>query len=105
VLHTRASGSSIDVVTFVFGGAAFVLLWLMAITSNDLAVRSLGRWWKRVHRFGMHYVWAVFVYTFMGVAFAAPWYWLFVVVGFGGLALRVIARRRMPQHAPVGDRT
>jgi DMSO/TMAO reductase YedYZ heme-binding membrane subunit len=76
----------------------------MALTSNDLAVRTLGRWWKRVHGFGIHYVWVVFVYVFAGAALFDPWYWLFVVAGVAGLTLRVIARRRLPAQAAVGDR-
>lgn len=103
VLHTSASGKGVDPVTVLAGGGAFVLLWLMALTSNDLAVRALGRWWKRLHRIGIHYVWAIFVYTFAGAALFAPWYWLFVAIGGAGLLMRVIARRRPPEPAPAGQ--
>jgi len=96
VLWANASGEEIALVTLIFGGGAFVFLWLMALTSNDLSVRRLGLWWKRGHRFGMHYVWIVFVYTFMGVALAVPWYWFFVGAGLAGLLLRILARARRP---------
>jgi len=97
VLHTGASAKPADPLTLLFGGGAFVILWLMALTSNDAAVRALGRWWKRLHRFGIHYVWAIFIYTFAGAALFAPWYWLFVAVGLAGLLMRVAARRRRPR--------
>jgi DMSO/TMAO reductase YedYZ heme-binding membrane subunit len=103
VLYTGASADGIDPVTLVAAGGAFVFLWLMALSSNDFAVRRLGRWWKRLHRVGIHYLWVVFVYTFGGIALFAPWYWSFVAVGIAGLLLRVIARRSMSQHASVGE--
>ena len=35
----------------VFGTIALPILFVMAATSTDWAVRQLGRWWKFIHRF------------------------------------------------------
>ena len=43
-------------------GAASLLL-LMFLTSNDLAVRKLGPWWKRVHSVTYVIVWLIFLHT------------------------------------------
>ena len=86
-----------DAVVIIFGGAAFVFLWLMALTSNDLSVRSLGNSWRILHRAGLHYVWLIFMQTFLGSALVNPMAWPFVGLGLAGLVLRVTAwvqRRR-----------
>lgn len=36
----------------IFGLSAWVILLLMALTSNDFSLRRMGfKWWKRLHRF------------------------------------------------------
>ena len=62
------SGEPLDWVTGVFGGAAFALMWAMALTSTDPARRRLGAGWKRLHITGIHYAWLIFMRTFFGVA-------------------------------------
>ena len=64
---------------------------MMAAPSNNFSMRLLGRWWKRLHTFGMHYVWLIFAQSWVGGAFDVPWYGLFVIVSFGGLGLRILA--------------
>lgn len=115
VLYFRAIGEVPDVLTAVFGGGAFVVMWLMTLTSNDVSVRTLGATWKRLHRSGMHYLWFIFFYTWLGVALVEPWYWSFVAVAIAGLALRVAsyvkrrragdARRREAAAAPATSRS
>ena len=46
---TEVSPEPLGLITIVFGGLAFVLMWLMALTSNDTAAAALGRNWKRLH--------------------------------------------------------
>ncbi|HEX4847222.1 MAG TPA: hypothetical protein VFV30_03695, partial [Novosphingobium sp.] len=36
------------------------------LTSNDAAMRALGRNWKRLHTFGIHYVWLIFTLAYAG---------------------------------------
>jgi sulfoxide reductase heme-binding subunit YedZ len=55
-----------DTLTFLFGGLGFVLLFAMAATSSDAAVRVLGRArWNVLHRIGAWYVWFIFAFTFV----------------------------------------
>ena len=70
------SGEPLDWVTGVFGGAAFALMWTMALTSTDPARRRLGAGWKRLHITGIHYVWLIFMQTFFGVAVESGSRWV-----------------------------
>lgn len=92
VAYDRVTEQPADAVTWIFGGAGFVFFWLLAATSNDFAVRRLGRWWRRLHRAGMHYIWLVFFYTFLeAAASSGGWYWIFPAALGAGLALRLAA--------------
>jgi methionine sulfoxide reductase heme-binding subunit len=53
------------------GAAAYAILYLMALTSTNAAQRRLGRWWKRLHRVGIHYIWLVFLVAYGGRALGA----------------------------------
>jgi DMSO/TMAO reductase YedYZ heme-binding membrane subunit len=56
-----------DAGTAVAGGLAYALLAAMAATSFDRSAAWLGpRWWGRLHRAGIHYLWFVFTLTFAG---------------------------------------
>lgn len=57
---------AIEALTVIFGGGAFLLLWAMALTSNQKGVRLLGPRWKWLHRTGMHYLWFIFAFTLLG---------------------------------------
>jgi sulfoxide reductase heme-binding subunit YedZ len=55
-----------DLIALLFGGLGFVLLFAMAATSSDAAVRTLGRArWNVLHRLGAWYVWFIFAFTFV----------------------------------------
>ena len=53
-------------ITLLGGGLAYGLIYLMALTSNDWSVRRLGRNWKRLHSFGIHYTWLIFTLSYAG---------------------------------------
>lgn len=91
--YLMVSGEPIDWTTVVFGGAAFGLMWMMALTSHNKAQRAMGLWWRRVHLVGMHYIWLIFMQTFVGVALAASsgWAQAMSVLGFVALGLRASA--------------
>ena len=92
IAHELVSKSPADLLTWVFGGMAFVLFWVMAATSNDTSVKMLGPWWRRLHRFGMHYIWFIFFYTYLGVAaYVGGAYWAYPVLLVAALVLRVVA--------------
>jgi DMSO/TMAO reductase YedYZ heme-binding membrane subunit len=53
-------------VTLIGGGGAYGIMYMMALTSNDRSMRALGRWWKRLHTIGIHWIWFIFAFTYFG---------------------------------------
>ncbi len=50
----------------IAAGVGYVVIALMAATSNDWAVTRLGpRNWQRLHTFGAYYVWLIFALTYL----------------------------------------
>ncbi len=60
------SGERPLTIVLVGGGIAYGLVVAMAVTSTDAAQRRLGRWWKRLHLFGIWYVWLIFFQSYLG---------------------------------------
>ncbi|MBO9696081.1 MAG: hypothetical protein J7499_07765 [Sphingopyxis sp.] len=84
------------------GGLAYVLIYLMALTSTDRWQRRLGRWWGRLHRFGIHYIWFIFTASYAGRALGADpgkraTGLILGSIMIAALALRLWPRRRMVQ--------
>lgn len=83
--------------TLAGGGLAYALLYAMAITSNDASQRALGRWWKRLHTLGIHWLWFIFAFSYAG-RIADPARQLegvvFTVLALAALGLRVLAWRK-----------
>ena len=69
VTFFRITGTRPDAVTVVGGGLAYALLYAMALTSNQAAMRALGRNWKRLHTVGIHWLWVVFASSYAGRIF------------------------------------
>lgn len=94
----------VDPVTLVGGGLAYVLVTAMALTSSDRAVRWLGpRRWRRLHRFGIHYIWAIWAFTWTNLAFqlqAGGLYALPALLTFAALGVRVAAWRSRAASEP-----
>ena len=87
-----SNGEGIATLTMVFGGAGFVLLGLMAATSNDAAQRALGRWWGVLHTFGAYVVWLDFIFTYMGTATQVAFHALMTLAFAGAFVVRMLAR-------------
>ena len=85
------AGQSPELITVVGGGLAYVLLYAMAFTSTAAAQRRLGKWWKRLHRFGIHYLWLIFAQSYLGRAFDPERMWVGVI--FGSIAFAAAAIR------------
>lgn len=67
-------GSEPKVTTLYGGGAGYVLVALMALTSNDAAVRQLGpRNWKALHTFGALAIAVIFAVSYLGRLDTKPW--------------------------------
>jgi methionine sulfoxide reductase heme-binding subunit len=60
-------------VVVVLGSVAYVLIGLMAATSNDWSVARFGaKKWRRLHAFGMYYVWLIFALTYLSRVSRGP---------------------------------
>ncbi|MGH9937146.1 MAG: hypothetical protein ACREAM_12915 [Blastocatellia bacterium] len=60
------AGARPSLSTVIIGGGAYLTMYAMALTSNDWSVKRLGaKNWKRLHKFGIHYLWLVFFLTYL----------------------------------------
>ena len=77
------------------GIVGYILLYGMALTSSDSAKRVMGKWWKRLHRLGIHLLWFMFTMTYFSRLSDPEWgMWslpLFLPC-FAALCLRIAAR-------------
>ncbi len=71
VTYLQISGEGRPLATLLGGGGAYVMLYLMALTSNDASQRALGKWWKRLHTLGIHWIWFIFTFSYFGRIFDA----------------------------------
>jgi len=95
IMLFNITGDEIGVVTLLGGGGTYVLLALMTLTSNNYAVKRLGKNWYRLHRVGSHALWVVFTLSYVGKAFEPENSWAFVLPSallIGALLLRVAAK-------------
>ena len=53
------------------GGLAYFMLYAMVLTSTDGWQRRLGGWWRRIHLFGIYYLWFIFTVSYAARAFGA----------------------------------
>lgn len=93
--------------SLIFGGGGYVLVLAMALTSNDAAVRALGGVrWKRLHRFGIHYLWFIFTLSYLTRTLSNPGFYApFLLLALGAAAVRLVAWRfsRRPRAVPAGS--
>ena len=92
--------------TVIIGGGAYVAIYVMALTSNDRAVKKLGvKNWKRLHKFGAYYLWLVFFLTYLtrflkagdSMAVGAAGMTLFLAMALLRIAAAVFSKRHMAQ--------
>ena len=104
ITFLQVSGETPSPVTVALGGFGYVLVALMAATSNDASVRLLGRNWSRLHAVSLHYVWFIFVATYAGRIAKHPdmsEYVVLISLAFAALAIRLAAtfKRRVEANA------
>ncbi|MDO8288659.1 MAG: hypothetical protein Q7T44_05520 [Parvibaculum sp.] len=67
VMFNITIGETPDIVTIIGGGGAYLMILLMALTSNDWSVRTLGpKAWGWLHWLGLYDIWFVFTFTYFG---------------------------------------
>jgi DMSO/TMAO reductase YedYZ heme-binding membrane subunit len=66
IMALDAKGEARTLISLIPGGLAYLMILLMTLTSTDAAMRLLGKGWKRLHSFGIHYVWLIFTLAYAG---------------------------------------
>jgi sulfoxide reductase heme-binding subunit YedZ len=92
VARSEEFRANVQMTIVVFGGLGFVLLGLMAATSNDASQRALGRWWGVLHTTGLYVVWLDFIFTYMGpAAMGSPFHVVMTLAFAGAFGMRMLA--------------
>ncbi|MEN9926351.1 MAG: hypothetical protein RL268_2477 [Pseudomonadota bacterium] len=97
VRFLQISGEERPLPALAAGGLAFAMMFVMAATSNDAAMKALGRNWKRLHTFGIHTLWLIFTLSYSLRLLdpdTRPEAIYGVTLCLAALALRIAARRR-----------
>ncbi|MGH7820559.1 MAG: hypothetical protein ACREQ9_12360 [Candidatus Binatia bacterium] len=90
----------VDPTALVFGGFAYVVVAAMAATSFDTTAAWLGaRAWRRLHGFGVWYLWFIFTITLLPAATLSFGYFLLASVPLVLLSVRIAAAVRAPRRA------
>lgn len=86
---SSAFRGDVDVITLIFGGFGFVVAGVLAATSSNRAVATLGaRRWRTLHKLGVYYLFFIFLVTYLPAAFLYPSYIGFIVILVAMLGLR-----------------
>lgn len=94
VTYLELSGEGRPISVLIGGGGAYVMMYLMAFTSNDAAMRALGRNWKRLHTVGIHWLWFVFAFSYLGRVMAGremPYAAITLSLALTALGMRIVA--------------
>lgn len=87
ISYFAVSGEEPAMIAVIGGGAGYLLIAAMALTSNDAAQHRLGANWRRLHLTGSWVVWGIFLNSYAGrVAEGREPRWM-----FAGLALLLVA--------------
>ncbi len=98
-LHViTAPGAEVDWLYLSPAVLAYLVLYAMALTSWGWAYKAMGKGWKRLHSFGIHYLWLIFTGAYvLKVVFAHDQRHiagLLAAVALGALGLRIAAWRK-----------
>jgi DMSO/TMAO reductase YedYZ heme-binding membrane subunit len=98
-----SGGASRGLLVWIGGGTAYALMWAMAATSNDTAMRALGKNWRRLHTLGIWWLWIVFANSYFGRIFRSETRALGVtmtILFIAAALLRVSAVRNLLKPRP-----
>ena len=80
-----------NIVTYISGGLAYVLIALMVLTSFDYTANLVGRRaWTALHTTGVWYIFLSFTFSFGKRALVNPNYWPAMVILFAALTIRLM---------------
>jgi DMSO/TMAO reductase YedYZ heme-binding membrane subunit len=92
VTYLNLSGEGRPLGVLLGGGGGYAMLYLMALTSNEKSMRALGRNWKRLHTLGIHWLWFIFAFSYLGRVAEGrelPYAGLAFAVALAALGLRI----------------
>jgi hypothetical protein len=88
---------------WVFGGLAYGFVFLMALTSTDQAQRWMGmKTWKRLHFVGSHWIWILFLLTYVKHAKEGPHLFYLPFLLFTLALIPIRYAKHTPPKAPLG---
>jgi sulfoxide reductase heme-binding subunit YedZ len=93
VTFYQLSGREVSIQTLIGGGGAYAIMYLMALTSSDAAMRALGKNWKRLHTAGIHWLWFIFAFSYLGRVMEGremPWSGVALATALAALGLRIV---------------
>lgn len=91
---------SVSSTSKIFGGLGFFIIFIMALTSSDMAIKKIGHSrWKFMHRYGSYYLWIVFLVSYVGRATSSVVYSLVVAFLISCVGLRVVHSRKVSRQA------
>ncbi len=96
-IYTVMAGHGVSTQTLIGGGGAYAVMYFMALTSNDKAMRALGKNWKRLHTLGIHWLWFIFTFSYFGRIAEGrelPWAAIAFALALSALGLRIAAWRK-----------
>lgn len=64
--YLSLSGEGRPLPVLIGGSLGYAFMFAMALTSNNASQRMLGKWWKRLHMVGIHYIWFIFLFSYSG---------------------------------------
>ena len=97
LLYARGELGEVGVTTLYGGGWGYVLLFAMALTSNDASLRALGSAWRQLHRLGLNTLWVIFTLSYLPQSDSPPTRW---VIFLGLLAVMAIRWWPVPKRVP-----
>jgi DMSO/TMAO reductase YedYZ heme-binding membrane subunit len=90
--------------TNAIAALTFLLLFAMAFTSIDRVRKKMSaRWWKRLHRTGIHFAWLSFTATYTTAALEVPAYFIpsVILLALAGVRVAAWSRSRAARTAVV----
>jgi len=90
-LNATVASEETELPILIGGSFGFVMLALMAATSNDASQRRLRRNWRRLHLVGMWTIWIIYAFSYFPRALDGP-----IGAGASALLLAALALRWWP---------
>lgn len=66
IAYLKVSGDTRPPVVWAVAGTGYALMYAMVLTSDEAAMRALGKNWRRLHTLGIHWLWFVFLASYAG---------------------------------------